>query len=279
LHAVTAIGPVSEQRVNICVMARAPVAGHTKTRLIPALGAVAAARLQRQLTLRTVEVALGAGIGDVTLWCAPDASHRSFRAMARAFPIALKTQCQGDLDARMRHIFEAGGSALEGSGSRHLDCAATPDDFLRQPVDSGGVEPMPLLLMGSDCPVFTSGHLREAADALRDGKDAVLTPAEDGGYVLIGLRRPQPTVFDRIDWSTDRVLTQTRERFREAGLSWHECPTLWDVDRPADLARLGSLADLDWDGQRLVSVLPVGGDKNGLSQRKGKVDAVMAVRK
>ena len=67
--------------------------------------------------------------------------------------------------------------------------------------------------------------------------DAVLIPAEDGGYVLIGLRRPCPAVFEGVAWSTGGVLAQTRDRLRDAGLRWHELPTLWDVDTPDDWAR------------------------------------------
>lgn len=240
-----AIGRVFEQPVNdpvnICVMARAPVACQAKTRLIPALGAVAAARLQRQLTRRTVEVAVAADVGHVTLWCAPNTSHRSFRALARAYPILLRTQCSGHLGARMQQVFEAHGTDVERRGSSDFDCSDEHCSSHARASKNAATQPAPILLIGTDCAEFAAGHLRAAADALRAGNEAVLTPAEDGGYVLIGLRRPQPTVFDGIDWSTDRVLAQTRERLREAGLSWHECPTLWDVDRPADLARLKKL--------------------------------------
>ena len=71
--------------------------------------------------------------------------------------------------------------------------------------------------------------------------DAVLIPAEDGGYVLIGLRRYLPTVFEGITWSTPQVLAQTRERLRAAGASWTELAPLWDVDEPADWQRLQKL--------------------------------------
>jgi len=63
-------------------------------------------------------------------------------------------------------------------------------------------------------------------------------PAEDGGYALIGLRRPVPDIFNGIEWGSDRVLAQTRERLRVRGLRWGELETLWDVDRPADWLRL-----------------------------------------
>ena len=71
--------------------------------------------------------------------------------------------------------------------------------------------------------------------------DAVFIPAEDGGYVLVGLRRPQPRLFAGVEWGSERVMVQTRQRLSELALSWVELPPLWDVDRPADLARLASL--------------------------------------
>jgi len=98
-----------------------------------------------------------------------------------------------------------------------------------------------LLLIGTDCPALTVEHLTSAATALRNGNDAVFIPAEDGGYVLVGLRRPQPGLFEGIDWGTGKVMAQTRERLAALGLRWVEPATLWDVDRPADLCRLAAL--------------------------------------
>jgi len=86
--------------------------------------------------------------------------------------------------------------------------------------------------------------LQQAADALQHA-DAVLIPAEDGGYVLIGFRKPVPEVFNGIEWSTPQVLEQTRERLRAAGLRWSELATLWDVDEPADWLRWRSTRGAD----------------------------------
>ena len=69
----------------------------------------------------------------------------------------------------------------------------------------------------------------------------MLIPAEDGGYVLLGLRRPLPQVFEGIAWSTPQVLAQTRDRLRSAGASWTELEPLWDVDEAADWLRLQRL--------------------------------------
>jgi rSAM/selenodomain-associated transferase 2/rSAM/selenodomain-associated transferase 1 len=194
----------------VVVMAKAPVAGLAKTRLMPALGAAGAARAQRSLALRTLRTVREAAVGPLTVWCAPDATHRFFRMLQQRHGVVCHAQPSGDLGHRMASAMHA--------------------HFQRQPVQ-------PLIIIGTDCPALTPAHLQQAADALQSG-DAVLIPAEDGGYVLIGLARPLPVVFERVDWSTDRVLTQTRERLNEAGATWQELPTLWDVDEPADWERL-----------------------------------------
>ena len=67
---------------------------------------------------------------------------------------------------------------------------------------------------------------------------AVITPAEDGGYVLIGLCQYESTLFEEISWGTESVLKETRGRLRQLGWNWHELPQRWDVDRPEDVERL-----------------------------------------
>jgi glycosyltransferase A (GT-A) superfamily protein (DUF2064 family) len=96
----------------------------------------------------------------------------------------------------------------------------------------------PTLVIGTDCPLLDSTQLRHAAQVLRDGSDAVVFPAEDGGYVLIGLRRPVPQLFADMAWSNDGVMLETRQRLRHLGLSWREGPAFWDVDRPTDVMRM-----------------------------------------
>jgi len=97
------------------------------------------------------------------------------------------------------------------------------------------------ILIGSDCVSLTPADLIRALTLLDQGKDAVLGPAEDGGYVLIGLRRPRAALFRGIRWSSAAVLPATRRRLRLAGLDWAELDQRWDVDVPADLRRWRSL--------------------------------------
>ncbi len=201
------------QAVRIAILAKAPVPGYAKTRLIPALGAQGAARLQRRFTREAVRVAIEAQIGEVVLWCAPDATHRLFRALQRTTGIRCTDQPAGDLGQRMLHAAKA----------------ASPADASQA-----------VLVMGTDCPALRPHHLRAAADALRD-VDAVFIPAEDGGYVLVGLRQPQPGLFTGMTWSTDSVMAETRERAAALALRIRELPMMWDVDTPSDLRRLQAL--------------------------------------
>ena len=199
------------RHVQIAVLAKAPVPGFAKTRLIPALGAAGAARLQRYLALRTVQTALAADLGPVSLWCAPDTRHRFFRALRVTTGVQCLAQPAGDLGLRMHAAFE------------NL-CSA------------GAV-----LLVGTDCPAMTAAHFRRAALALHDGADAVFHPAEDGGYVLVGLRKPHESLFSAMAWSTDQVMADTRARALNIGIRIRELETLWDVDVAADLPRLQEL--------------------------------------
>ena len=94
-----------------------------------------------------------------------------------------------------------------------------------------------VLFIGTDCPALTAADLRAAADALA-ANDAVLIPAEDGGYVLLGLNRWDAQLFTDIEWGSDQVLSVTRARLATLNWRWRELPALWDVDRPEDYSRL-----------------------------------------
>jgi hypothetical protein len=98
----------------------------------------------------------------------------------------------------------------------------------------------PALLIGTDCPALSPGHLDQCASALREGMDAAFIPAEDGGYVLIGLRRPYRQLFEDIAFGTDAVMRQTRERANALGLKAFEADALWDIDASADYQRAKS---------------------------------------
>lgn len=193
----------------LIVFARAPVPGKAKTRLAATIGAGAAARLHARLVERAVATAVAAGAGAVELHCAPDTRHPFFARLAARYGVALRAQGRGDLGARMHR-----------SLARALRAARAA------------------VLFGCDCPVLNARDLRRAVRELRRGADAVFAPAEDGGYVLVGLRRTAPALFSDIPWGSDRVMGATRSRLRGLGWSWRELREVWDVDRPEDYARL-----------------------------------------
>ena len=203
------IASAADPGCRVMVFARAPVPGEVKTRLIPSSGEAGAAALHRRLVLHCLEAAVHSRLGPVELWCAPDAGHPFFRECEHRLGVSLHSQEGGDLGARMQRAFE---SAL--ARSRRA------------------------ILIGGDIPALSGQYLRDADRALAQGDDAVIGPAEDGGYVLIGLARVDPTLFRDIPWGGPDVLAETRRRI--ATLAWRarELPALWDVDRPEDLERL-----------------------------------------
>jgi uncharacterized protein len=195
--------------VRIAVMARAPVAGFAKTRLIPALGEAGAAALALRLLQHAVQQAVAARLGAVTLWATPDASHPAFLQAQQQHGVALAVQGEGDVGQRMRHVFEQSFATAPGA----------------------------VLLMGTDIPGLRSDVLQSAAAALQKA-NAVLVPALDGGYALIGLHAAAPSLFNNMLWSTAQVLAQTRLRLAAAGLRYVELPALADIDEPDDLQHL-----------------------------------------
>jgi rSAM/selenodomain-associated transferase 1 len=197
----------------LIVMAKAPVPGFAKTRLIPALGAEGAAQLARWLLDRAVVAAHASGLGPVELCGTPDTSHPAFAARRTQPGIRLEAQGEGDLGERMAR-------ALARALRTHPRA----------------------LLIGTDAPQLDAGVLRRAASAL-DANDAVFVPAFDGGYALVGLRQPAPELFTDMPWSTAEVMACTRARLRELGLSHAELDPLHDIDAPDDLVHLQAL---DW---------------------------------
>lgn len=187
--------------VTIAILAKAPLAGFAKTRLIPALGAEGAAGFQRRLIEHAVENACA--IAPVILWVTPDDAHPLFRKLASQ--VSLARQPDGDLGARMAAAVSAAGG--------------------------------PVLVIGTDCPCLTADRLHDAADAL-ERCDVVIAPADDGGYGLIGMKTLHPELFSNMAWSARGVMSETRARLKQRGLAWLELAPVWDIDLPDDLIRL-----------------------------------------
>ncbi|MDY7115031.1 TIGR04282 family arsenosugar biosynthesis glycosyltransferase [Halomonas sp. SSL-5] len=193
--------------VRLAILAKAPLPGRVKTRLIPACGAEEAARIHATLLRHTLAVACAAlPPSRITLWTALEHEHPLFVELAARHGIARRPQPEGDLGERMYYTLAPG----------------------------------PAMVIGSDCPPLTPALLRRCAEELAR-HDAVCLPAEDGGYALLGLHQAHPSLFTGIAWGGERVMAQTRQRL--AALGWRlACPaTVWDLDRPEDLERWRSM--------------------------------------
>jgi rSAM/selenodomain-associated transferase 1 len=200
-------------RRHVAIFTRAPVAGASKTRLIPLLGAGGAAHAQRVMTWHALETATALPDASVSLWCAGDAAHPFLQLCGAHFKVECITQCDGDLGMRMADCLQRGLLMHEQ-----------------------------VLLIGSDCPAMTAAALADAAGAL-DTARMVFIPAEDGGYVLVGARRGglETGCFADVTWGSGQVMAQTRRQLAARGWrlsdDWHEMPALWDVDTPDDFRR------------------------------------------
>ncbi|OQW71246.1 MAG: hypothetical protein BVN35_16905 [Proteobacteria bacterium ST_bin11] len=192
----------------LLIFCKAPIPGQVKTRLQPTLSAEQAAAAHRQLTYMTLDRAFQQPLCNVELHCAPDASHDFFQDCVRRYPVTLRTQHGSDLGERMQQAFE---DAL--GRYRHA------------------------LLMGCDCPSLSADDLRCALTALNQGHDAVIAPADDGGYVMIGLNEAQPRLFSNMNWGHDQVMSSTRRRSEDIGLKVYELDSQWDVDTYQDWQR------------------------------------------
>jgi rSAM/selenodomain-associated transferase 1 len=196
----------------LMIFCKAPIPGQVKTRLMPELTAEQSAELHIELSTKTLRRAIESKLCPVQLWCSPTTDHAFFIASAATYPITLRQQQGADLGERMQRAF----------------CSALADYSHA-------------LLMGCDCPSLTGQDLEHALTALTQENELVLAPAEDGGYVLIGLNRPQPELFDNMPWGTERVLDQTRKRIEHYKLRHLELSEQWDLDTPEDLNRYRKL--------------------------------------
>ena len=184
---------------RIVIFTRWPEPGKAKTRLIPALGADRAAAIHRRLTEQTLETVRLAGFEPQV--CTTGALPEAFADWLGP-GIEIGDQGDGDLGDRLAR--------------------ASSD--------------APVILLGSDGPDLRPEHVQAAVDGLGP-HPAVIGPAEDGGYWLLGLAAPAPHLFVDMPWSTDAVCRITLQRLKAGGLDPLILETLADLDRPEDLAR------------------------------------------
>ena len=197
---------------RIVILCKAPIVGTVKTRLVPPLTHDEAMKLHVELATRVITMVQTSGLAPVRLWVSPNATHPFFDRLV-------------DTDVTVTHL-QKGADLGERMDLAMTHSLAEPD------VKSS-------ILIGTDCV-----NLDDAIQSLMPAA-ACLGPAEDGGYGLIGLKRPEPTVFEGMDWGTDSVCAETARAMNKCFKNWQLLSLLWDVDRPEDLERYNSQTETD----------------------------------
>lgn len=200
----------------LALYTRSPVIGRVKTRMHGMLGESGALALHKALIEYTYRNLARSRLCPAQLWVATEAGEEVANEyfLRLASRQAIIRQGEGDLGARMRHTAE---TVLANA------------DYV--------------VIVGTDCASVDPAYLRQALAALEAGTEIVIGPAEDGGYVLLGLRSVPAALFENVPWGSERVMAVTRDNLRVAGLHWQELPVRWDVDTPDDLARVATLGE------------------------------------
>jgi rSAM/selenodomain-associated transferase 1 len=194
----------------LIVFAKAPIAGSTKTRLIPAIGKENAARVQEALIEYVHETVIKPIARDrnVFVFGTPYLDFPIFERLHESRNVFLNRQIGNNLGERMVNAFEFILRRYEGA-----------------------------VIIGTDCPAMQAQHV-ESAFAQLEKNDAVIAPATDGGYVLLGLRENDSALFNGVNWGSNQVFTQTKQRLVDAQLKTVVMEALPDIDRPEDLDEL-----------------------------------------
>ncbi len=191
--------------VLIIQFAREPVPGMVKTRMLPELSPEQACELHRELVFWTAKILTASGVGDIELSVAGNTGSPLFQQCTALGVRAVRRQSGSDLGERMY------GALAEGL-TRYSK----------------------VLLVGSDSPQLDRAYLQGAVSAL-DDCDVVLGPAEDGGYVLIGVRNVDRRWFENIVWGVETVYEETVRQVELTQANWQALPVMRDIDRPEDL--------------------------------------------
>jgi len=230
-------GQVPHGLCALAVMTKAPQAGQVKTRLVPPLTPGEAADLNKCF-LRDTAAAISSAC---SRRCVGDAAQRQSRLAHHAWHREVTTT-----NARGVAVYTPLGaeSAYSDILPRKFNLLLQRGDefgerlyFAAEGLFKCGFESV--CLIDSDSPTVAAANFAQAVELLQRGGDRiVLGPCDDGGYYLIGLKKPHMGLFEKIDWSTERVLAQTRQRAREIGLEVELLETGYDVDDRASLRRL-----------------------------------------
>ena len=195
---------------GLILFARSPAEGQVKTRLEPVLGQERTLALYERLLGRQIQLVNNFPGARKSLWV----DGNPTREILLSFQGEMLVQIGSDIGERMNNALNTSLAQCESA-----------------------------VLIGCDCPGLSSAVLEQAFRVLEEGADAVFVPATDGGYVLVGLRRPAERIFQGVTWGESMVMVQTRAKLAALDLNWIELKPLQDIDEPADLEHLHQYGD------------------------------------
>jgi len=189
----------NKENIVLC-FCKHPTDGLVKSRLAKDIGVQHATDVYKVLLRETLNNINNASY-KIILYCYPDTNHPFIGKLNEKYSLTIESQCKGNLGDKMYHAID-----------KHLN------------------ERTNIVLVGTDCLEINTAYIKEAFKRLNEGNNIVLGPTQDGGYGLIALNQLHKSMFDQIDWSTDKVLQQTKTKACE--LNWNiSClPIIRDLD-------------------------------------------------
>lgn len=198
---------MKKNAAKLLIFTKSPVLGEVKTRLQPEFSQQQSLKLHTKMMLDTLVLSEKLHYLDTELCCTPNRNTSFFLECENQFPVTLSNQLGDNLGERMAFSLSLALQTHEK-----------------------------VIIIGTDCPAIDQHYIEQAITAL-DTADAVIGPAADGGYVLLGLRKFSPQLFNGFSWGSDTVLAQTRQVLNELNWSCQELAIMHDIDRPEDLYR------------------------------------------
>jgi rSAM/selenodomain-associated transferase 1 len=203
---------------RLAVMSKSPALGRVKTRMQPQLSKEESVQLHTTLTQYCIQQWRALGLCHIDLWVGGDVSlfqHKILSPLSEEIKqTVVWQQPEGDLGERM---------------------SVAVANTLNDGVDG-------VILVGTDCPFIDGEYIQSAIQHLNDGHDVVMGPANDGGYVLFGMKRHHASLFEGISWGTQTVFSSTMKKIQQQKLRCYVLPPLNDVDHYDDLAALAALS-------------------------------------
>lgn len=202
-----------DSKYRLLVFSKSPSLGKVKTRMQPVLTEEESLKLHIELSRYCLQEWSQPMICPMDIWVAGSISDYQ-KALVNDSSYTFYSQVGNDLGERMEYAVATTLQSAQLSG---------------------------VILVGTDCPFISNDHLKRVVEMMGQGNDAVIIPANDGGYVLLGLKLFYSELFSGIEWGGEKVYADTIKKMQKLNITYHEMDSLPDIDRPEDLPLLEPL--------------------------------------